>query len=1052
MKKLLPLWIVLGIVLASCASPTPQPTPLPITPTFIIPPSPTPVPVPIHLNLVWLLHQPLQGIDPDTGLVLRSTVRLNALHSYHALAQTAQRYPSVHTTFNVSPILARQLTALASGARDVMWELSIRQAGSLTASERATLIEQFAEQPAGAFNGETPARYRELLDKSAQGAAAFSDQDILDAQVWHHLASFPPGQLATPPLDALVGKGRDFSEQDKQIALEQVALTLGSILPALANLQNNGSIELTTSPLAYPILPLLMDPAVQQSVSSNAAAQRPVFGHPEDGNEHLARARAAHESIFGRAPGGLWPAGGAVSPGILRAIQDAGFSWLIAGERALAGQIGERAGALLSRDEAGLPIQAGALYQPYALSATANEGPPLVIVFGDTALSDALTMEARQTPDPAAQHLVDQMLAIRERLSPPGTDAPPLVTLALDVARLSEAFFDPLYRRLAAEAEAGLIRTVTLPEHMGQAPAPTRLASITASAWNESYDVWASHAEDIAAWNLLNQAREFLQGYLSGNKVTDGASISRAYEAALLAQSADWFEALGSDQAEEAREYIDSIFRDLLAQVYRAVGAPVPDYVKVPALQPSVAVQSRSPTGFITPTLNGFVEEGEWDGAGLLAASDAALNAGAAISSVRFGLNTENLYFRIDTTADVASFVSRPEAPEELRLGIYIQAPGAADSVRSHISRFTRVSAENETRRALGFEATHLLEWTLGPDGSASSTLYEANANMGWSWVMPATGAARGSVVEMALPIRAISALDPGDMVLFAAVAHLGQRIVSRAPRTGIAQMSLANLSLPQRVTPDFELNVDDPAGDDYGFGKYTYPTDPVFERGAFDLKRLRIAQEGRDLIFRIDLYSPIANPWNSPTGMSLQTFDIYIDQDPGQGTGRRKLLEGRNASLPKEHGWEIALWIEGWHQQALAPAAGDTITVLNGISPTLEVDPLGSVTVRVSIDDLGGGDPATWAFAVAVLSQDAFPARGVRRVRDITPAASQWRLGGAPRDTNHTRIIDIFVPPGSGITQEASLGGYPPAQATDPGALDADQFSVVPVLTLPVE
>ncbi len=1047
MKTLLPLWVALGAVLASCASPSPQPTPLSITPTFIVTPSPTPVPAPIHLNLVWLLHQPLQGADPDTGLIVRSAVRLNALRSYNALARAAQRHPDIHTTVNVSPILARQLTALASGARDVMWELSIRQPASLTARERATLVEQFAQPAVSETDAGLPPRYQELLNKRAQGAAAFSDQDILDAQVWHHLAALPRSQLAEPPLDTLVRKGRDFSEQDKQIALEQAAATLQGLLPALRSLQERGSIEISASPLAYPILPLLMDPAVQQAVAGSAAAQRPVYGHPEDGNEQLARARTLHESIFGRAPGGLWPAGGAVSPGILPAIQNAGFSWLIAGERALAGQIGERADALLTRDEAGIPVQAAALYQPYALSTGASENSPLIIVFGDTALSDAVTMEGRQTPERAAQHLVDQTLAIRARLSPSGAGAPPLVTLVIDVAGLDEAFFDALYQRLASEGAASLIRTVTVPEHMSQTPAPAQLASITAGAWNTSFDIWAGHAEDIAAWNLLNQTREFLQGYLSGNRVTDAASINQAYEAALLAQSADWFEATGSDQPEEDREYIDSIFRDLLAQVHRAVGAPVPDYVLAPTLQPSAADQTQSPTGFITPTLNGFVEEGEWDGAGLLAAGDAAPSAGGAISSVRFGLNIENLYFRIDTTADVASLVGSPEATEEFRIGIYLQTPGA-----SHISRFTRVNAENEARRALGFDATHLLEWTLGPDGAASSALYEANANMGWSLVMPATGAARGPVVEMALPLRAIGALDPGDLISFAAVAHLGQRIMSRTPRAGIAQMSLASLSLPQRITPDFEFTIDDPAGDDYGFGKYTYPTDPVFERGAFDLKRLRIAQEGRDLVFRIELHSPIANPWDSPTGLSLQTFDIYIDKDPGQGTGRRKLLEGRNASLPAEHGWEIALWIEGWHQEALAPAAGDTITVLNGISPTLEVDPLGAVIVRVSIDDLGGGNPAQWAFAIAVLSQDAFPARGVRRVRDIAPTASQWRLGGAPQDTNHTRIIDIFAPPGSGMTQEASLGAYPPTQASDLSGLDADQFGIVPALTLTVE
>lgn len=1044
MKTLLPVWVALSLALASCALPEPQPAPPPITPTLIVVPSPTPPPAPIHLNLVWLLHQPLQGSDPDTGLIVRSAVRTGTLFSYQALVRAAQQHPGIHTTFNVSPMLTRQLMELAAGARDVMWELTIREPAGLTARERAALVEAFARQPAPVLNGATPARYQELLDKSAQGAAAFSAQDFLDAQVWHHLATFPPARLAEPPLDALARKGRDFSEQDKRIALEQTSQTLRDFLPALRDLQNAGSIELSASPFAYPILPLLMEPAAQQSVSGGDAAQRPVFGHPEDGAEQLARGRALHEAAFGRAPGGMWPPAGAVSPGILPAIQAAGFTWLIAGERALAGAIGERPGAPLSRDEAGIPLQAGALYQPYTI---AGAGAPLVIVFGDTALSDALTTEGRQTPERAAQHLVDRVLAIRARLSPPATGAPPLVTLVMDAGELGEAFFNPLYQRLAAETEAGLIRAVTLPEHLSQAAAPQPLDSITTSAWNEPYEAWAGQAEDVAAWNMLNQTREFLQGYLAGSRVADAASVHQAYEAALLAQSADWFMTLGSDQPDAARAYADTIFRDLLARVYQAVGAPVPDYVNVPALQPGVAAQARAPGGIITPTLNGWVDEGEWDQAGLLASGTVAPDSLAVLSSAHFGLNAENLYFRLDTTADVGALVSRPEGGGALRLGVYLRAPGAA-----HVARFTRVNAETESRRALGFDATHLLEWTLEADGTASSALYEANANLGWSWLMPAAGAARGSVIELALPMRAIGAFNPADAISFIVVAHLGQRIVSRAPQAGVAQMSLAGPDMPRRVTPGFELIVDDPVGDDYGFGTYTYPTDPVFERGIFDLKRLRITQEGRDLMFRIDLHGPISNPWNSPSGLSLQTFDIYIDRDPGRGTGRRALLEGRNAALPEGDGWDIALWIEGWHQETLMPAASDAIITVQGVSPTLEVDPLGSVTVRAPIDALGGGDPARWAFAVAVLSQDAFPARGVRRVRDVAPVASQWRLGGAPADTNHTRIIDIFVPPGSGITQEASLGRYRPSQAANPAALDADQFGIVPMLTVPVE
>ena len=1044
MRKLLPVWVALAIALAACTSPEPQPrmTPLPITPTFIVTPTATPTPVPIFLNLVWLLHQPMQAVDDATRLIQRATVRAHALNSYDALARVAERFPQVHTTANFSPVLLRQLGELASGARDVYWELSVHPAANLSEEERNYIVEHLGDAvPAGADTSAFP-RFRELLDKRAQGAAAFSEQDILDAQVWHHLALFPPSRLEASPLDELVQSGGPFTEQDKLVVLEQLTLALQGILPSFRQLQDQGAVELTTSPLAYPILPLLMDPSAQQPANASAQTARPVFGHPEDGDQQMARAIQIHESVFGRKPAGFWPPGGAVTNGILPGIRAAGLTWLVAGESALAPVLGENPSALLSRDADGIPVQADALYRPYTVDSSSGAG--LTVVFGDVQLSERIAADSRQSPEQAAQTLIDGVLAIRTRLTPSADREPNLITLVLDASGMSEAFFDALYEGLAATADSLLVKPVTAPEFLGQSPAPRELAGLAASTWTRPLSDWANSIEDVTAWNYLNQAREFLQGYLSGSKVTDAASVNRAYDALLQAEGADWFDIYGSDSAIEDRAYSDGLFRALLAQVYRQVGAPIPDYVKVPALQPVVAGESQSPSGFITPTLNGVADEGEWDHAGLITTGGADLRADSIISAVRFGLNEQELFFRIDTLADVSGIVSQPESPLALRLGVYFEVPGA-----TQISRFTRVSAENEARSALGFNATHLLEWTLELDGSASSTLYEANSNLGWSSVAPASSAALGSVVELAVPIRAIGALGPSSAITFVAVANLADRIVSVVPRTGIAQMSLTSLSLPELVKPAFELTVEDPAGDDYGFGKYTYPRDAVFERGAFDLKRLRIAQENEELVVRIDLFSPISNPWDSPTGLSLQTFDIYIDQDPGKGTGARKLLEGRNAALPKDSGWEVALWIEGWNQQALAPDAGDVVTVLDSISPTVEVDPLGAVTVRVALDDLGGGDPATWGYAVAVLSQDAFPARGVRRVRDIEPAASQWRFGGAPKDTNHTRIIDLFTPKDSSMTQENGLGTYTPTQTVSVTALDADQFGVAPLLTV---
>jgi hypothetical protein len=84
------------------------------------------------------------------------------------------------------------------------------------------------------------------------------------------------------------------------------------------------------------------------------------------------------------------------------------------------------------------------------------------------------------------------------------------------------------------------------------------------------------------------------------------------------------------------------------------------------------------------------------------------------------------------------------------------------------------------------------------------------------------------------------------------------------------------------------------------------------------------------------------------------------------------------------------------------------------------------------------------------VLGQEGFPAGGVMRVRDVNPAAEQWRFGGAPTgSSNHTRVID-FVWPVEG-DQEAWLSDFTPKEAMQ-SELTADDFARVPMLEVPGE
>ena len=104
-------------------------------------------------------------------------------------------------------------------------------------------------------------------------------------------------------------------------------------------------------------------------------------------------------------------------------------------------------------------------------------------------------------------------------------------------------------------------------------------------------------------------------------------------------------------------------------------------------------------------------------------------------------------------------------------------------------------------------------------------------------------------------------------------------------------------------------------------------------------------------------------------------------------------------------------------------------------------------MTLRIPLSVFGDNfDPKTAGYAVAVLSQDGFPAAGVWRVRDVDAANSQWRLGGAPADVNHTRILDVIQPSGATQSQEDLLSTYPHSTG-DLGQLTPDDFGLVPLI-----
>ena len=219
----------------------------------------TPEEEPIYLAIIWHQHQPVYFKDPETNTYIRPWVRMHATKDYVDMADILNQYPEIHATFNLTPSLIQQLDDLSAGAKDLYWTHAEIPADELAEEEKQFILDRFFDTNRRIID-RFP-RYAELLDKrdsSDDPLNEFTIEDYRDLQVLFNLAWVDPDWLAEEPLDGLVAKGRDFVETDKETIFTEHLRLINEVIPVHKALQDSGQIEVTTTPLAHPILPLLV--------------------------------------------------------------------------------------------------------------------------------------------------------------------------------------------------------------------------------------------------------------------------------------------------------------------------------------------------------------------------------------------------------------------------------------------------------------------------------------------------------------------------------------------------------------------------------------------------------------------------------------------------------------------------------------------------------------------------------------------------------------------------------------------------------------------------
>ncbi len=599
-----------------------------------------------NVVFVWHMHQPYY-VNPASRLAMMPWVRLHAVKGYLDMVSVLAEFPGVRVNFNLTPVLMKQIEELVNGeVRDLWLEWSRKPAADLEEHERLAILEHFFKihhenllwpfpRYAELFTKRGPGFYRE---KARADLHHWSTEDFRDLQTWYNLAwcGFTAEKLF-PELTALKRKGRYFTEEEKQRVLDIHLDILSRIAPLYAAAEARGQAELTTTPFYHPILPLVYDSDfMERCMPGRTKPKR--FRWPQDSLAQLTRAVEQHTRMFGRAPRGLWPSEGSVAPELIPLMREAGLEYFCTDEENLFN-------SLRRSDEHADHLE---LFQGWRVT---HDGAEINAIFREKPLSDFIGFMAwRNEPHQAAAHLLTQFRHIADQIP----DDTGLIPIILDGENCwecfkdgGEAFLRELYGGLEKDPQ---LHSSTVEDYFRRCAPKRTITKLHSGSWIMSnFDIWIGDEEENRGWDLLGEARTFLETKLPA---LTAEKSSAALEEIYAAEGSDWFWWYGPDFTTECDVIFDDIFRQRLKNVYSLCGTVPPVSLDRPVIGSSVPALYKRPKRLLTPTSDAKADPFyEWLGAGSYKAGSeqgAMFRDDRFLNEFFFATDTERLHLRFD--------------------------------------------------------------------------------------------------------------------------------------------------------------------------------------------------------------------------------------------------------------------------------------------------------------------------------------------------------------------------------------------------------------------
>ena len=532
----------------------------------------------LKVVLCWHMHQP-QYSEPMGGSYQLPWTYLHAIKDYVDMAWHLENVPGAKAVVNFAPTLIEQLAdydeqlksrfkgtgrlkdpllmALDSPVQPKRIEDRKKLISDCLRANDEKLIAPF---PHFAKLAEM-ARY--LLEKTDY-LAYINDQFMVDMVVWYHLAWMGESVRRTDKrIQDLMAKGEHYNFHDRRQLMTVIGELLDDLIPRYRRLAESGTVELSVTPYAHPIVPLMLD--INTTLEAMPDAPLPEITAYPGGEErvhwHMEEGLRVFESFFGFRPNGCWPSEGAVSDETMTVIARHGFTWTATGENVLRNSFNAA------------DIQDESIYKPYKLP-----GATPACFFRDDGLSDLIGFTyTTWGADDAVDDFINHLLTIKSNTE---QDDDRVVSVILDGENAWEYysyngyyFLQTLYSRLAEHPELDL---TTFSEALENGVQAAELPKLVAGSWvYGSFSTWIGDPDKNRGWDLLSEAKQVFDKVMA-EKDFDAETAHALSRQLAICEGSDWFWWFGDYNSADSVSDFEQLFRLHLSNLYQMLGEEVP--------------------------------------------------------------------------------------------------------------------------------------------------------------------------------------------------------------------------------------------------------------------------------------------------------------------------------------------------------------------------------------------------------------------------------------------------------------------------------------------